>query len=221
MPGRIAPVPGTEPYGAPPPQVQRYYSAKDLADLGRQVGWRDDRPSNDPGQRHSQLAVAVAIALAESGGDSQAMNAASGATGLWQIHPGGDQYLNAQTNAETAFAKYRGAGDRFTPWTTFTTKTYLVKLPQAEAAVKATYSPGLRAPGGGVLHDVLNFTGNIGHDLAAIFGWITSGETWIRLGEVLGGAILLLFALWVTLGKTDTGKKIEGAAKGAATKGML
>ena len=202
---------------------QRYYTAKDLANLGREVGWRDDRPSNDPGQRHSELAVAVAIALAESGGDSQAINTASGATGLWQIYPGGDQYLDADNNARTAFSKYEGAGNRFTPWSAFTNKAYLVKLPIAEAAVKGTHRdrPAFTGGGTGAIHDLIAFTGNIGHDLANFFGWITSGATWIRLGEVLAGAVLVLLAM-LFLGKalfdkTETGKQ----AKTILSKGML
>jgi hypothetical protein len=216
MPGGPAPPPG------PTITQQRYWSAKDIANLARDAGFRDDA---HPTTRASELAVAVAIALAESGGDSLAVNPDSGATGLWQIHPGGDQYLDAALNARTAWDKYVGAGHAFTPWTTYTgtPPAYLVKLPAAELAVRATHRdrPGWTGGGTGAVHDLIAFTGNIGHDLGNFFGWITSGETWIRLGETLAGAVLVLLALWMLFTHTETGKKVQGAAKTAATKGAM
>lgn len=193
-------------------------TAEEIAYYARAAGFRDDRRSNDPGQRHSELAVSIAIALAESSGNTQAVNAASGATGLWQIHPGGDQYLDPQANAEMAWNKYEGRGRRFTAWTTFTTKTYLVKLPLAEAAVKKTYEGGTFEQIGGQIKRInpLDFVGDIAHDLATFFAWITSGETWIRFGEVLGGAALLLLALYLLFTHTSVGKDVRSiATKGA------
>ncbi len=192
-------------------------SPADIAYYARAAGFRDDRASNDPGQRHSELAVAVAIALAESNGDSQVVNSI-GATGLWQIYPGGDQYLDPQKNAEMAWAKYEGRGRRFTAWTTFTNKAYLVKLPIAEKAVKSTYEGGTFEQIGGQIKKInpLDFVGDIAKDLSTFFGWITSGETWIRLGEVLGGAVLLLLALYLLFTHTQMGKDVRSVA----TKGM-
>lgn len=86
------------------------------------------------GFRGADLVKAVAIAIAESGGNPQAYNpetaagtrAGSGSRGLWQIygtaHP---QYNNPavfdpQVNADAAYQVYRQAGNRFTPWTTWT-----------------------------------------------------------------------------------------------------
>jgi TP901 family phage tail tape measure protein len=51
----------------------------------------------------------AAIALAESGGRSGIVNSI-GATGLWQIHPGGSQYLDPLTNARTAVSKLATQG---------------------------------------------------------------------------------------------------------------
>jgi hypothetical protein len=188
-----------------------------IAYYARAAGFRDDRRSNDPGQRHSELAVAIAIALAESNGDSGVVNSI-GATGLWQIYPGGEQYLDPQANAEMAWNKYEGRGRRFTAWTTFTTKTYLVKLPIAEKAVKGTYEGGTFEQIGGQIKRInpLDFVGDIAKDLATFFAWITSGETWIRFGEVLGGAVLLLLALYLLFTHTSVGKDVRSiATKGA------
>ena len=61
---------------------------------------------------------AARIALCESGGRSWARNPSSGAAGLWQIlglpFPGNP--YNPYTNARMAVAKFRAAGDSFSPW---------------------------------------------------------------------------------------------------------
>lgn len=80
------------------------------------------------------LPVAVAIALAESGGNPNEYNpesAAKGGTpsgkgsyGLWQIytkvHPCWTpaQLVDPQSNANAAFAVYQAAGNTFKPWST-------------------------------------------------------------------------------------------------------
>ena len=86
----------------------------------------------------ADLVTAVAIALAESGGNPQAYNperaagAAQGAGsfGLWQIylqaHPefSGVNLFDPQTNANEAYAVYSQAGG-FSPWSTFKSGAYL------------------------------------------------------------------------------------------------
>lgn len=197
----------------------RYWSAKDLANLARDAGFRDDE---HPSTRASELAVAVAIALAESGGDELAEGPEiehGTAKGLWQIYPADESMFDPKANATAAYNKYVAAGKRFTPWSTYNSRAYLVKLPAAEIAVKATHRdrPAFTGGGTGFVHDVIAFTGNIGHDVAAFFAWITSGQTWIRLGEVVGGAILLLVALWLLFSHTSLGRDVRSVAtKGAA-----
>jgi hypothetical protein len=85
----------------------------------------------------SDLATAVAVALAESDGNPWAYNAepqkgtpaGKGSYGLWQIylnaHP---EYIGAnlydpQTNAKAAYAIYSAAGG-FTPWSTYNSGKY-------------------------------------------------------------------------------------------------
>ena len=57
---------------------------------------------------------AYRIMMCESGGNPNAINRSSGATGLFQIHPGGSQYLDPVKNADTAYAKYKARG--WAPW---------------------------------------------------------------------------------------------------------
>jgi hypothetical protein len=108
----------------------------------------------------SDLVTAVAVALAESlGGDPNAYNPelqaktpeGKGSYGLWQIylkaHPefaDWDLY-DPETNAAAAFLVYRGAGRRFTPWTTFKTGAYRAHLAAASAAIGGNL-PGPTAP---------------------------------------------------------------------------
>lgn len=82
------------------------------------------------------LIIAVAVALAESGGDPQAIGdvniptPGASSIGLWQVntyyHPefGTDALFNPVTNATAAFSIYRAAGNSFTPWTTFKNGAY-------------------------------------------------------------------------------------------------
>jgi hypothetical protein len=122
------------------------------------------------------LSIAVAIALAESGGDpnakgDQALAPANGPSyGLWQINIGSKAHpeyasknlFDPATNAGAAFAIYSAASG-FHPWSTFTgwtdgqgvyhSATYSSYMTQAEAAV-ASLNPGpgpcdTPAPAGG------------------------------------------------------------------------
>lgn len=95
------------------------------------------------------LAVAVSIALAESGGDPQAYNperAANtpqgyGSFGLWQIylkaHPEykGMNLFDPPANASAAFSIYTAAGNSFRPWSTFKNGAYLASLDAVNAAI--------------------------------------------------------------------------------------
>lgn len=97
-------------------------SASDIAKLAYKAGFR----GND-------LNIAVAVALAESGGNTAAYNPeaaagtakGSGSRGLWQIygtaHPeyNNDSAFDPFVNAQAAYKVYREAGNRFTPWSTY------------------------------------------------------------------------------------------------------
>lgn len=85
------------------------------------------------GFRGEALNIAVAVALAESGGNTQAYNPetaagtppGSGSRGLWQIygvaHPefNNDSAFDPAINAKAAFKVFVEAGNRFTPWSTY------------------------------------------------------------------------------------------------------
>lgn len=94
------------------------------------------------------LLTAVAVALAESGGNPQAYNPESaagapqgqGSFGLWQIylkaHPqfSGANLFDPGTNAAAAYSIYSSAGG-FSPWSTFTSGAYQGNLAAVNAAM--------------------------------------------------------------------------------------
>jgi lysozyme-like protein len=98
------------------------------------------------------LATAVSIALAESGGNPQAYNperAANtpvgyGSFGLWQIylkaHPEfkGQNLFDPQLNASAAFAVYSSAGNSFRPWSTFGNGAYLAHVDTVNGIISAS-----------------------------------------------------------------------------------
>lgn len=110
------------------------------------------------GGPREQTAAAIGEAYVESGFNTDAISSV-GATGLWQIHPGGDQYKDPLRNAQAAVAKWRGGGNTFaTAWHNFqgpgTAAKRAAYMPRAyRAASKVT---GLDGPG---LQNILNFPG--------------------------------------------------------------
>jgi Lysozyme like domain len=97
------------------------------------------------------LATAVSIALAESGGNPNAYNpevaahapVGYGSFGLWQIylkaHPEfqGQNLFDPQSNAAAAFSVYSGAGSSFRPWSTFGNKMYLSHVDAVNSVINA------------------------------------------------------------------------------------
>jgi hypothetical protein len=111
-------------------------SAAEIAVYAMQAGFTGDN-----------LVTAVAIALAESGGDPKASGDNGTSYGLWQIHwtvhPEFDsaQLFDPQYNANAAFLLYQRRGN-FEDWSTFdpkdgSTPKYLAFLTTAQAGVNA------------------------------------------------------------------------------------
>lgn len=109
--------------------------------------------AHDAGFRGHDLTTAVAVAMAESGGDPHAHNPVppDNSYGLWQINMIGalgpdrrhefhldanKELFDPETNAKAAFA-ISGKGDSFQPWTTYTSGAYKKYLDEARKGVKA------------------------------------------------------------------------------------
>ena len=106
----------------------------------------------DAGFRGDGLTTAVAVALAESGGDPRAHNATppDDSYGLWQINMLGslgparrDQFdiesnrelFQPAENAESAKQVFDDAGGSWRPWSTYTNGAYRQYLDEARRAV--------------------------------------------------------------------------------------
>jgi lysozyme-like protein len=143
--------------------------------------------------------VAIAVALAESGGNSDALNDAntngSSDYGLFQInsvhadllkqHNWRDPVQNAQ------MAKVISAnGTSWRPWVAFTTGRYAAYLPRAVAATGSpTAPPSGGTPGGAATAVGLPTPGG------NVFALLGSQRTWLRVGMILIGFLLVLIAV--------------------------
>lgn len=169
------------------------------------------------GGPRSVQAIAAAIALAESQGNPHAVNSI-GATGLWQIHPGGPQYLDPDVNAATAVAKFKAAGNKFTPWTTYTgadtpghRKTYLDYLPRAGLAGSAI------PPVGAAQEGAVGAAKTVGSFLGTLSESIFSADWWLRVGLILLGVLAMAGGVYF-IGREFVTKQAAGIV-GAAIKG--
>lgn len=141
----------------------------------------------------NQVATATAIALVESGGQTDVTNHnTDGSTdfGVWQINSVHKDLLNGKDwrdpaqNAAMMFAISKG-GTNWTPWSVYKSGKYLTKMPQAQSATPDTsVGPAQNA--------------SITSDFSAIQKFaqlITDPHTWLRVGEIMAGSILLFMAL--------------------------
>lgn len=166
----------------------------------------------------SALAKAVAIALAESSGNPNAHNKVppDNSYGLWQINMLGSlgparrkqfglssnsELFNPNTNARAAYA-IAGGGKNFRPWSTYTSGAYLRYMSRAN---KAAGNPS-SAPGG-----TADQAGFGLPDISGIFRFIDlimDPKTWLRIGMILGGAVLIAIALIQLSGLSAKAKKV-------------
>jgi len=164
----------------------------------------------------SAMATAVAIALAESGGNSDATNVNSnGSTdyGLWQINSvhadllrAGD-WKNPTDNAKMAF-KISAGGTSWTPWTVYKSGAYRKFADRAQLAAGAPVDPGPGSGGGG-------------SDPTAGLTFFTNKSMWARVGVFILATALLLFAFWKLTGVGDAVVKVAKGVVGARTGGLV
>lgn len=161
--------------------------------------------ARDAGFRGDEIATAVAVALAESGGNTTAVNSkepdGSTSYGLWQInsvHAGllknGD-WRNALDNARMAYQVYTNAGKKWTPWGVFNRNRHLLFMPRGILAAKGIPGGAAIAPVPG--SDLFPGTEAIGDVKAALdkigeLGkFVTDPHNWLRVGTILIGTSLL------------------------------
>jgi len=124
-------------------------SPHEIAYVAKAAGFSDD-----------ELIFAVAVALAESGGDTDVLGrSGTGANlgqrdhGLWQISGKwhGDKlqvtpnWRNPYVNGRMARQIFVDAGRQWTPWHVFTSGAYQTYLPDAEVGARWPFKPATLA----------------------------------------------------------------------------
>jgi hypothetical protein len=167
------------------------------------------------------VAIAVAVALAESSGDTNSHNALppDDSYGLWQINMLGSlgpsrraqfgittntQLFDPAVNAK-AMAILSSQGTNWKPWSTYTSGKYRFYLPRGETA--AGTSASVETVG---LSDTFS---NIG----ALADTLSNPKTWVRVSMALGGLILVLIGIFrITGAGKVVGKAINIVPAGRA-----
>lgn len=177
------------------------------------------------GFRGPDLVKAVAIALGESSGRTEVTNTNTDSRrttdyGLFQLNSywqadklKGIDWRDPQQNANVAYRIYVQAGNKFTDWSVYKSGRYLGYMPRATIATKnidSTVPPSTGIP---ITPVVSNGGGGIG-DAAKL---ITDPHTYLRLGMLIGGAILVLVALALT-GWNNAPDSVKTVAKAVVTK---
>lgn len=179
-------------------------SDQQIANCAKAGGWTTD----------AEIAIAVAVALAESGGNSEATHVnKNGSTdyGLWQVNsihgfPVGD-LLNGPGNAIFAHRVYLSQG--WKAWTTYKSGAYLAYLARGRAvAPNASASGAVTDP---ETHREIDIPGV--SEFIDFIKFITSGHNWARIGFfVLGGMLLLIGLMQMTGHKpSEVGKTVAKA----------
>lgn len=180
----------------------------------------------------SDPTTAVAVALAESGGNPTLTNRnTDGSTdsGLWQInsvhqraHPSWtvEALKDPRTNAEAMSVLSLG-GSNWQPWTAYKNGKYKTFLPRARAAVDATSGNAL----GGTIEGAANLVDDlnpldalkdIAQAVTSFISWLTDPNTWRRVALVGLGASVVVVGVTVVARGTDAGQTVERAVTGAA-----
>lgn len=177
------------------------------------------RVALDAGWQGEKAAIATAIAMAESGGRTDARGDTTITTskwgpsiGLWQIRSlnaqrgsGGERdevaNLNPNTNARHAFA-ISSSGNNWRPWSVYSSGAYRAHLARARVAVGA---PASAIPG---TEDTASASGGLN---------LLDGGTWQRAGLFVLGGVLMLVALYRMTGAGDVIVKAAKTAVKART----
>lgn len=164
----------------------------------------------------SDLVTAVAIALAESSGETGVIGPLpSGKNtdgtsdyGLFQINSSHTALLSQGNwkdpiaNAKMAYSLYVSRGRTFKDWVSYTSGTYLLHMPAAQIGVNTKTNPVASA----------STSDTTGVNSASFISNLTNAETWRRTGEILLGGILILIAVTGLIQSTEIGKNLTKAA---------
>lgn len=184
-------------------------SDEKLAGLVQSVGF--SRTRKHKGYRED--ATAVAIILAESGGDANAHNDNSATRdnsyGLFQINLYGDlrderaeryglrsnaNLFEPKRNAEIAYDLFKRRGNQFTDWSVYNNGSYLLKMPRALKAVQSpdTDLPTISGAIEGALSDAIP---EPLQGVVQAFAFLTDPSNWQRVALFVGGGVIIIVGI--------------------------
>ncbi|ARK07706.1 putative entry lysozyme [Rhodococcus phage Toil] len=215
-------------------------SIQQLAQLAANVGIPNGQPMYD----------CVSIALAESGGRTDATNTANDNgtidRGLWQINsvhddkmPGADRFdpnVNAQLMAQIS-----SGGSNWQPWSTYNNGAYLEHAQRVMGELGGTqFTPGegVNVPGGfgsgagngltvtnaALVTQAQQVSLDIGGTTEAIskfFHLLTTAEGWLRILKAGIGVMTVVMGAFLLFSSSKAGKTSIKTAVSVATKGAL
>jgi hypothetical protein len=185
------------------------------------------RAAYGAGFRSKDLPTAVAVAMAESRLNTDAIGDGGNSFGLWQIHKpshpelfaGNANWRDPATNARMAKAVHDKQG--WSAWTMYKNGVYLLFISGAsiQNAVRvAETEGGTSAAISGVTGTVENVTGSVGdinETLKTVVRFFSTGENWARLGMiVLGGVLMIVAGAIVARPVVDQAAKTIGQVTG-------
>lgn len=184
----------------------------------------------------SDLQAAIAIAMAESGGNPNAegdkhlqTKVWGPSVGLWQIRSlkaeSGKGSVRDATrlkdptfNAASMFNISKG-GKNWGAWTTWPLRAapYMPAAATAAAAVRAATPTvdGITE----TVEGVASGLDAVGTGVMATHGWISDRNNWLRVAKVGVGAIVVGGSIYAVVSNTQVAKTAVGVAKTVATKG--
>lgn len=181
-------------------------SAAQIAEYAYQAGFRD-----------SDVTIAVAVALAESGGRTDATNRNSNGSidrGLMQINSVHDEMpgnrFDPLTNMRLAFAIKTRRGS-WKDWATFNSGRYALYMPVAKAATANLGNGGTTTPPSAVNVD------DGGDGLGGFVDFITDSHTWLRLAMLSAGFSLLILGI-ALVGWNNAPASVKTVAKAVVLK---
>lgn len=173
----------------------------------------------------SNLTIAVAVALAESGGNPNAINNnTNGSTdyGLWQINTVHGSLLNQGNkfdptdNAKMAYVVWKGSG--WSAWTTYNTGAYRAFMGKAALA---SGSPTVPPSGGQAVSTTP--TGIVGgtQNIISFFNLVGSPQLWANIGKLVLGCAFLVAGTLLLVKNSASVKQVVTIGKKAAEAAAL
>lgn len=149
------------------------------------------------GWPRDQVATAVAVALAESGGDATASTGDK--FGLWGIKKadvGTGQWADPTTNAALALGRYKAGGNTFGYWSGNLVKRLAYMARGTIALIEANAGPGNNPLIPDAIEGPADAVGSLAEQAGKGAALLTDRDFWVRAGFFVGGGVLLLVAVF-------------------------